>query len=157
MKLRQERALEFVEMIRDNPGSFIQETLETEKFQDGFVYALEYFLRERNSIKRAILKEVFLGFSASVEKETFPLERFNHVTSQLSLEDIATLRDVQRERVPGFYQVYGKDPRRIENIFNLVHLGLLEQDTAARLAPVTAPFVNISDFGIEYAKYIRGN
>jgi hypothetical protein len=47
MKLRQERVLEWVEMVRDNPSIFTEQILSDEKFQDGFVLALEKYIVEK--------------------------------------------------------------------------------------------------------------
>jgi hypothetical protein len=128
--------------------------VESEEFQDGFVFAFEQFLRERSEKKRTILKNVFLGFAEASDKENFPLEKFSHTTSQLSLEDIETLRDVDLKRADQNYQIYGNAKDRVINIFNLINLGILVDDTNSRMGPVDAPFVRISDFGIEFVKYI---
>lgn len=154
MELRQKRVLEWVEMVRDNPTVFTKDIVESEEFQDGFVFALEQFLRERSEEKRTILKNVFLGFTESNDKENFPLERFAHTTSQLGLEDIATLRDVDLKRADANYQIYNNVDTRVVNIFNLIYLGLLVDDTNARMGPVNAPFVRISNFGTDFIKYI---
>lgn len=154
MRFRQKRALEWVEMVRDNPDIFSKTIVESEEFQDGFVFALEQFLRERNEKKRTILKNVFLGFAEADDKENFPLEKFTHTTSQLSLEDIATLKDVNLKRADQNYQIYGNVKDRVVNIFNLINLGILVDDTNARMGPVDAPFVRISDFGLEFVEYL---
>ena len=60
LKLRQRRALEWIEMIINKPSIFIKEVLENEEFQDGFVFALEKYIRERNKKKRAYYRNIFL-------------------------------------------------------------------------------------------------
>lgn len=47
LKLREQRALEWVEMVRDHPSAFTELILKDAKFQDGFVYALERYIREK--------------------------------------------------------------------------------------------------------------
>ena len=41
IQLRQNRAVEFVEMIQSNPGIFTKKILQTEEFQDGLVYTFQ--------------------------------------------------------------------------------------------------------------------
>ena len=55
--LRQQRALEWVEMVRDNPHIFTEQVLKDETFQDGFVFALEKYIRERIEEKRKIMQK----------------------------------------------------------------------------------------------------
>lgn len=92
IQLRQARAVEFVEMIRDNPGIFTKELLKTEEFQDGFVYAFQKYLSERVAQKRKTIKEVFCGFSKDEDKESFRLERLLLTIEQISLEDIEVVK-----------------------------------------------------------------
>lgn len=155
MKLRQNRALEWVEMIRDNPQIFTEEVLLDEQFQDGFVFVLEKYLIERNGERRRYIKNIFMGFSTSTNKDTFPLEKLTHTLSQLSIADIYTLKDVDINRQDKNYQVYGNEGRRIANIYNLISLGILLSDPSSRLGPINSPFVWISEFGKEFIKYIK--
>ncbi len=155
MKLRQQKALEWVEMIRDHPKVFTKKLLEQEEFQDGFVIALEKYLTERNEEKRKYFHNIFLGYSASDEKQLFPLERYIHTLSQISVEDIKVLRDVDLARQDRNYQIYGNEGLRLANIYSLINLGILMNDPSSRLGPVNAPFVWISDFGREFVNYIK--
>ncbi|MCB9801595.1 MAG: hypothetical protein H6774_00745 [Pseudomonadales bacterium] len=158
MKLRQQRVLEWVEMVRDNPSYFSEQVLGDEAFQDGFVIALEKYLTERNTIKRTIFRNIFLGFSQANDKAIFPLEKFTHTLSQLSQTDVLTLRDVDiSKNEDQNYQIYGNNPDRKENIHNLVNLGLLFDTTGTRggYHPANSPFVRISPFGLEFVKYIK--
>lgn len=92
LKLREQRALEWVEMVRDNPSAFTESILQDAKFQDGFVYALERYIREKNENKRTAMKEIFLDFALSSNQDQFELERMYHVISILNLKDIAVPR-----------------------------------------------------------------
>lgn len=154
LKLRQKKALEWVEMVRDNPEVFTRQLLEEEEFQDGFVFSLEKYLTERDEEKRRYFRNIFLGYSLSEEKSSFPLERFIHTLSQTSVDDIRTLINVNINRQDKNYQIYGNNEKNITNIFNLIYLGILHSDPSSRLGPVKAPFVWISDFGREFIKYI---
>lgn len=158
MQLRQQKALEWVEMIRDNPKSFEEKTLNDESFQDGFVFALEKYLTERNQSKREIFRNIFLGFAFAKDKSVFPLEKFTHTLAQLSQIDIETLREVDISRSGDMnYQIYGNNANRKENIHSLVNLGLLFDTTGSRGGhnPANSPFVRISPFGMSFINYIR--
>lgn len=154
MKLRQQKALEWVEMISGHPDVFIEKLLEQEEFQDGFVIALEKYLTERNEEKRKYFRSIFLGFASSTDKQLFPLEKFIHTLSQMSVEDIRVLRDVDISRQDRNYQIYGNENTRLAYIYNLISLGILMNDPSSRLGPVNAPFVWVSGFGQEFIKYL---
>lgn len=157
MKLRQERVLEWVEMVQDNPSIFTKQILSTEEFQDGFVYSLEKYLVERSERKRKIARNIFLGFTKAQDKADFPLEKFTHTLSQLSEVDITVLRDVKVDEQGSNYQIYPvNDPKnRIENVFNLIGQGLLLDTTGTRLGyPQDAPFVKASSFGKKFIEYL---
>ncbi len=155
LKLRQQKALEWVEMIRDNPEIFTQKLLQQEEFQDGFVFALEKYLTERNEEKREHFRNIFLGYAVTEQKSTFQLEKFIHTLSQMSSEDIRVLREVDVSRKDRNYQVYGNEAIHLVNIYNLINLRILLSDPSSRLGPVNAPFVWISEFGVEFIKYLK--
>lgn len=75
LKLREQRAMEYVEFIRDNLSNFSQDIISTEWFQDGFVVTLEAYIKQRNREKRWIMQKIFLGFWTSENIEDFELER----------------------------------------------------------------------------------
>lgn len=156
MKLRQQRALEWVELIRDNPEVFTKELLEQEELQDGFVYAFEKYLVERSEQKRKIFRNIFLGFAKADDKRNFPLEKFSHTLSQLGEVDIEVLREVKIDEYGENYQIYGNNANRIDNIHSLINLGLLLNTTGTRggFDPRNSPFVKFSPFGWELIKYL---
>ncbi len=157
MKLRQQRVLEWVEMVRSNPSIFTKEVLLDESFQDGFVAALERYLIERNEEKRKIFRSIFLGFAQAENKERFALEKFTHTLTQLNEIDIEVLRDVKTDEYGENYQIYGNNANKIDNIYNLINLGLLFNTTGTRggVDPKNSPFVKISMFGREFIEYIK--
>ena len=155
LKLRQQKALEWVEMVRDNPNVFKKQLLEQEEFQDGFVFALEKYLTERSEEKRKYFRNIFLGYVLTNDCQSFPLEKFIHTLSQMSGEDIQVLRDVDTLRHDRNYQIYGNENTRLSNIYNLINLGILHTDPSSRLGPVNAPFIWISEFGKEFVKYLK--
>lgn len=154
LKLRQQRALEWVEMVRDNPSFFTELILRNEDFQDGFVYALERYIREKNEEKRKYMRSIFLGFVGSDTQNNFELERMYHVLSILSHDDLVVLRDVDVNK-PDFYQIYEQTKEKNENIYNLVNAGILMSDYQSRIGPIAAPFVKATEFGKEFVKYLR--
>ena len=156
LKVRQQKALEWVEMVRDNPSFFTEEILKDEKFQDGFVYALEKYLQERNEEKRKYYRNIFLGFTKSNNKPRFELERYYHVLSLLDEFSIETLQYVDIH-TPGSYQLFD-DARKIQDIHALINAGILYLDTTARYngsGKIDSPFVYTSDFGRNFIMFLK--
>lgn len=156
MKFREKRAVEWVEFVRDNPESFTEEVLGTEAFQDGFVYCFEQYLAERNEEKRRYIKNIFLGYTKAGAVEDFPLERLIMTSQQLSNTDIATLKDIDTTRNDKNYQVYGNTDKNEDNIYNLIHLGLLNDssDSGRITDGYPAPFVRSTAFAKEFVNYV---
>jgi hypothetical protein len=139
LKLRQQRALEWVELVRDNPEVFTEEVLGT----------------ERNEEKRQYIKNVFLGYVNAGCIEDFPLERLTMTSQQLSNIDVATLKDVDLSRQDKNYQIYGSTDKNEDNIYNLTHLGLLSHFSDNRITDgYPAPFVRVTAFGKEFVSYV---
>ncbi len=78
-------------MVKNKPNIFVEKIINTEEFQDGFVYTLEKYLVERSENKRKIARDIFCGFTKSEDKRSFELEKFNFILSQLSEENIHIL------------------------------------------------------------------
>lgn len=154
LKLREQRALEWVEMVRDNPSAFTETILQDAKFQDGFVYALERYIREKNENKRVAMRAIFLGFAESTIQDRFELERMYHVLSILNPEDMLILKDVDVGRTD-FHQVYENTMDKNENVYNLVNAGILMSDYSSRIGPIAAPFVKATTFGKEFIKFLK--
>lgn len=100
LKLRQQRALEWVEMVRDNPTIFVESLLVNEDFQDGFTLALETYLTERNRQKRTIVRNIFIGFATSEQRAQFELERLLNTTSIISVNAIQLLAYIDANILP---------------------------------------------------------
>lgn len=92
IKLREQRALEWVEMVRDNPDVFNKQILSSENFQDAFVYSFEKYISERNDDKRKIIKKIFLGYSQSNDLEKIEIERMISLLSLVSLKGLELLK-----------------------------------------------------------------
>ena len=100
MKLRQEKALEWVEMVRDNPHTFTKQVLDDKDFQDGFVYSLEKYLTARSKAKRKYLRNVMLGFAKKRAKDDFELERLDDALLKISPHAMKFLIFLKKEILP---------------------------------------------------------
>jgi hypothetical protein len=157
MKLRENRALDFIEFIKANPTIFIKEILATEEFQDAFVFTLENFLRERSEEKREIMKNIFVGFTTADSKENFPLERYFHTLTQLSELDIEAFSKVDPERVDPNYLLEDLQDKYTQSLYNLINLGILSDKTGSRMGYAgNAPYINMTEFGKAFRLYLIG-
>lgn len=102
--LKQDRINEFVESIRDNPECFAKKIVETKAFQDGFVITFEAYMKERIESKRKIIQRIFIGFTASSDKENFEMERMYNAVSLISIEGILSLRYLKDQILPMIYE-----------------------------------------------------
>lgn len=100
LELRQQRALEWVESISSDPSTFNEAILNSEEFQDGFVVALEGYIKLRNYLKRRVALKVFGDFAASDNKMEFQLERFNDTLLKMSIASIQTLAFIKETILP---------------------------------------------------------
>ena len=60
LRLRQERAIQYIELIRDNPDIFTEQLFQNELFQDAFVYGMENYIRLSLESKRDIAKKILI-------------------------------------------------------------------------------------------------
>lgn len=99
MALRQQRVLEWVEMIRDNLGKFSQQLFELEEFQDCFVLLFETYIKERAELKRKIHQKLLLGLTEKnkEEIEKFELEKMISITNQITFAALNVLRFIKTE------------------------------------------------------------
>ncbi len=99
MALRQQRVLEWVELIRDNLGMFSQQLFEQEEFQDCFVLLFEEYIKERAELKRRIHQKLLLGLTQKDNKalEKFELEKMIWTTNQISYEALNVLNFIEKE------------------------------------------------------------
>lgn len=101
LKLRQHRALEWVEFIRDNLGVFSQQLFENEQFQDCFVLLVEGYIKQRAQYKRKIFQQILLNIVSITEEELlkFEVERMILVTNQISLDALNALAFIKNELI----------------------------------------------------------
>lgn len=100
LELRQQRALEWVEAISNDPSAFNKKLLGSEDFQDGFVVALEDYIKIRNHLKRRVALKMFKDFATSEDKVEFQLERFNDTLLKISTASLKTLAFIKETILP---------------------------------------------------------
>lgn len=93
MRLRKQRALEWVEFVRDNLDQFSKKLFKQEEFQDCFVLLLEAYIKERAEKKRKIHQQLLLGLTGKNKKELekFELEKMIWITNQISFDALNVL------------------------------------------------------------------
>lgn len=112
MEIRQRKALEWVTMVYENQQIFTKKLLGNEQFQDGFVGALEDYLRLRTHLKRSIAQKIFISYANAGEQELFDLEKCNNTLKLISANAINFTSFINGELEP-------KRQVRIENDFLL--------------------------------------
>lgn len=159
LALRQKKALEWVEMIKDNPRIFTKEILETQEFQDAFVICLEAYIKERSDEKRVLLRNIFKDYTSVSDPANYPLERFYEITKQITLRDaknFSYIKMIASESKPGIS--IETDRGKLESTLHLISLGLLIQDDVPRFVKeqvgASPPRVFMSSLGINYLKFI---
>lgn len=184
LKLRQQKALEWVEMVRDNPVIFTEQILGQAEFQDAFVYTLEKYIRERSDEKREVIERIFLGYASTLDRERFELERLVSTISLVSYDGLMLLGLLEQL---SSQSNYGKNLSELlkeylvtdsnnnqgkyalkpnENIrevwanaeTDLISIGLLRTYNIARLGGdgyVGYPDYDLSKLGKETIKYIK--
>lgn len=157
-ELRQNKAIEWIEMIRDNPSIFTKQVLETEEFQDAFASCFEDYIKERNDDKRILLQEIFKDYTSSRNPETYPLERFNEITKQITVEEAKRFSYLMHlsSEYPSGKPIPGEGP--VELVLHLISLGLLIRDDTPKFAKegkIEAPDVFISKLGTHYYQFIK--
>lgn len=100
LELRQQRALEWVEAISNDSSAFNEDLINSEEFQDGFVVALEDYIKIRDHIKRSVARKVFKEFAISDKKIDFQLERYNDTLQKISPSSISLLGFIKKVVIP---------------------------------------------------------
>lgn len=100
LKLRQQRALEWVEFIRDNLDKFSKSLFDQEEFQDCFVILLESYIKQRSEKKRTILQKLLLDSTTEVNLEEFDLERINACLTQISTQALKVIAFIKERALP---------------------------------------------------------
>jgi len=115
LELRQQRALEWVEAISSDSSAFNEQLVSSEEFQDGFVVALESYIKLRNDLKRRVAQKVFKDFATSDNKNDFQLERYNDTLQKISPDSLALLGFLKQVIIP-YREQYIKEKMESYNL-----------------------------------------
>ncbi len=179
MEYNQDKVNSFIKFIEENPSVFLNEIVEAEDFREGFLITFEKFLKIRGEKKRETVKRIFLGFTASNDKEKFELERMYDCLEKISMQHMVLFKLIQKHK--GYYRVmyndgdgFGStyDPRYDEMRY-LVSLGLLQSISEAEIeedseltyegtlkektALKQEESVAFSEFGKKFIEFVNNN
>ncbi|MFH1648582.1 MAG: hypothetical protein ABIA11_02555 [Patescibacteria group bacterium] len=139
MRLREQRALEWVEFVRDNLNQFSQKLFVQEKFQDCFVMLLEVYIKERAEKKRKIHQKLLLGLTEKNKKELeeFELEKMIWITNQISFDALNVLNFIKSNLL----QKIEEDVQKLLSVFK-------DQEgvEGIRLEDITRARIIVSDY-----------
>lgn len=154
------RVEDVLETIRDNPSIFTAPLLEDEEFQDGLIFFVEKYIRERNEDKLVLMRNIFVGFSQFQDRTEFPLEEMMDLVSKLRFTDIRILRSTvdqarQIRENTSFQSL--EDPFRVGR---LVYFGLLVEDRPRNVPGIREAddpgylYVKVSPLGKQFSEYL---
>ena len=156
-----------VQQIKDRPDIFTPALLSNEQFQDGLIFFIEQYIRERNEDKLVIMKRIFAGFGQAPNLNEFPLEEMTDLVSRLRFEDIklfksAIIHDNQHQELTMPEKdrafIFNEHPF---NVSRLVYFGLLMEDrtkNGSAIREASDPgflYIWISPLGRQFADYIE--
>lgn len=117
LKLKHKRAIELFDYIDKNRDIFTVKLMESEVFQDGFVYALERYLRLRTEEKRLGALLLFKSFAETEAKQDFPLERYFDTLEKISSDALRTLAFIKYEVIePELKQINHGSMHKLDTI-----------------------------------------
>lgn len=125
LELRQQRALEWVEAIRDNQSIFNESVVNSEEFQDGFIVGLENYIKLRSFVKRRVALKIFRDFSLEDSKVEFQLERFNDTLLKISHTSLGYLALLKKTVDTTSFMDIGDE--HVDSLQELEYLGLVRQ------------------------------
>lgn len=115
LELRQQRALEWVEAISNDPKAFSESLVNSDEFQDGFVVALEEYIKIRNFLKRRIALKIFREFALSDAKAEYPLERYNDTLQKITPAGLSLLAFLKTTIIP-YREAYVREEMKDKNL-----------------------------------------
>ncbi len=163
---RHKRAEDLLDFIRENPNAFTEAIFSSEQFQDGFVFFIEQYIRERNEDKLVIMRNIFAGFAQSTNLSDYPLEEMTDLIGRLRFGDIsvfrvATLlcRQQQEQRHP-YNQQSVKFTEHPFKVSRLIYFGLLAEDRTKNGSAIREHddpgflYIWLSPLGNQFADYL---
>jgi hypothetical protein len=132
---RRDRAEQLVKFVQDNISEISTEVLDDKVFQDGFVFLLEKYIRERTDDKRLILQRILLGYIHAPDLLDYPLEEMSDLVSRIRMSDMEVFRQALNEEARRgikqdgrrFSYMLREDPNAVSR---LIYFGLLHEDRA---------------------------
>jgi hypothetical protein len=162
---RQDRAKELLDFVSNNISQFSDQVLNDIVFQDGLIFLLEKYIRERNDDKREILQQILLGYCKAPSLLDFPIEEMSDLVNRIRMSDVAVFREaLQAEtteldgRNPSF--MLKQDPNSVSR---LIYFGLLHEDRSQNGPQIrdydhkNFLYVWISPTGRSFAEYLVVN
>lgn len=162
------RVDDILKEIKDRADLFTPELLADEQFQDGLIFFIEQYIRERNEDKLIIMRQIFAGFAQAGDLNNFPLEEMTDLVSRLRFADIklfkaAIVQDKQHqeEMVTRATDNAFKFNEHPFNVSRLVYFGLLMEDRSKNgpsIREANDPgflHVWISPLGRQFATYLE--
>lgn len=161
LERRHERAADLIEFVNQHISEFSETTLGDEVFQDGFVYLIEQYTRERNADKRIILQQILLGYARASGLLDFPLEEMTELVRRIRMSDVSVLREalqeeVQQDSSDGSFMLR-QDPNAVSR---LIYFGLLHEDRTKNGPAIREQsdknflYVWVSPVGRQFADYL---
>lgn len=157
LALRQSKALEWVEMVRDNPSIFTKVLLESYVFQDAFVTSLEGYIKERSEEKREVLRAIFLDYSKFPDAEDYPLEKMQNIVQLITLNEMRLFSRIAPNIMVGnSVSIRGLDARgAITAMWGLRQIGLFRDSTQTMTIGGDLPEMVVSELGGAFARYMK--
>lgn len=100
MALKQEEVNSFVQELMNHPDIYRKEIVVSKEFRDGFVISFENYLKARSKKKKQLIQSILLGFTSSIDKEKFELERLQDTILRISPEALDLLVFLKKEILP---------------------------------------------------------
>lgn len=95
--LDEEKTTKFINFIKDHKEEISQEIISANGFKEAFYITFENYLKQRNNEKCEIIKNIFLGFCKSENKEEFEMERLYDVINKIPLNLINLLEEFRKK------------------------------------------------------------
>jgi hypothetical protein len=160
--IRTKRAEDFILFIQNN---FNLNYFNDENFIDGLAITFDSFLKQRNKNKREIIKNIFLGFSGSENKEEFEIERMYDIVYRISEKQIRLFIEIKKQKkIVILSQEYGEIKNYNENYDEykyLEFLGLVAINQEKNIKTMYGGSqikeeeeVFITDFGSNFIRFI---
>ncbi len=160
------RVDDIIQQIKDSPSIFTPTLLSNEQFQDGLIFFIEQYIRERNEDKLVIMRSIFAGFGQAPNLSEFPLEEMTDLVSRLRFGDIKLLKLAMTQDKQHQEQSAPEKDRAFKfnehpfNVSRLVYFGLLMEDRTKNGSAIREAddpgflFIWISPLGRQFAKYL---